>query len=191
MVENESDSPPLFKLDRLENPPMLNLGEKDKTIKKTANVFLSLYSCFKCGCQPDYWFVWYHKLLAMLLSLITAYYDISKVSSNIYLSLVLLPPQEKGNFREILGSSHQLGILGKIQISNFQKDKTSVFGNLRLSLFFGKVRAALQRWIHTIFHQIMHYHCFSANIQDEDTGWFCKCPPLKYWTVNLGLAWLV
>ena len=106
----------------------------------------------------------------MLLSLITAYYDISKVSSNIYLSLVLLPPQEKGNFREILGSSHQLGILGKIQISNFQKDKTSVFGNLRLSLFFGKVRAALQRWIHTIFHQIMHYHCFSANIQEEDTG---------------------
>ena len=106
----------------------------------------------------------------MLLSLINAYYAISQVSSNIYLSLVLLPPQEKGNFREILGSSHQLGILGNIQISNFQKDKTSVFGNLRLSLFFGKLWAALQRWIHTIFHQRMHYYCFSANIQDEDTG---------------------
>ena len=106
----------------------------------------------------------------MLLSLITAYYDISQVSSNICLSLVLLPPQEKGNFREILGSSHQLGILGNIQISNFQKERTRVVGNLRLSLFFGKLWAALQRWIHTIFHQIMHYHCFSANIQDDDTG---------------------
>ena len=172
MVENELEatySPPLFKLDRLENLPMLKLVEKDKRIKKLPMFFLSLYSCFKCGCQPDYWFVWYHELLA----LITAYYDISKVSSNIYLSLVLLPPQEKRNFREILGSSHQLGILGKIQISNFQKDKTSVFGNLRLSLFFGKVRAALQRWIHTIFHQIMQPPIFKMKIQGD----FVNAPP--------------
>ena len=75
-------TPLSFQIGQFGEPANVEIGWKRQNNKKKLPMFfLSLYSCFKCGCQTDYWFLWYHELLAMLLSLITAYYDISIFAS--------------------------------------------------------------------------------------------------------------